>query len=112
MAARALQFGPYTVDADVSDGIATPYFLAGPHMYVVGTANGAMTPIGAEHLVGEMGGIWAHPIKVADGVTVALAGADGTPLPLKERTVTEALTHIDWRERYAGLACACSGAIS
>ena len=103
MAARALQFGPYTVDADVSDGIATPYFLAGPHMYVVGTANSAMTPIGAEHLVGEMGGIWAHPIKVADGVTVALAGADGTPLPLKERTVTEALTHIDWRERYAGL---------
>ncbi len=103
MAARKLQFGLYTLDALASDDIATPYFLAGPHMYAVCTANGAVTPIGAEHLAGEMGGIWAHPIKVADGVTVALAGADGTPLPGRERCVTEALTHIEWCERYAGL---------
>jgi hypothetical protein len=62
---QSLRFGTIRMDRD--DPQPTAYMLAGRHMYVLGTADGGFRPIGAEHLVGEMGGFWAHPVRFADG---------------------------------------------
>jgi len=43
-----------------------PYFLSGKKMYEIGSMRGDYPRIGT-HIPGEMGGIWAHPIKVMDG---------------------------------------------
>ena len=62
---QALRFGPVVMDRD--DPEPPPYMLSGRKMYVLGTIDGAFRPIGAEHLPGEMGGVWAHPVRFADG---------------------------------------------
>jgi glycogen debranching enzyme len=43
-----------------------PYVTAGDRSYIIGTMNGDFPDIG-EHVPGEMGGIWMHPIKLLDG---------------------------------------------
>src|SRR5262245_24155129 len=43
-----------------------PYVTAGTRTYVIGTQDGAFPDLG-EHLPGEMGGVWLHPIKLIDG---------------------------------------------
>jgi|LSQX01.2.fsa_nt_gb glycogen debranching enzyme len=43
-----------------------PYLTAGDKMYIIGTQNGLFPDIGG-HVQGEMGGVWMHPIKLADG---------------------------------------------
>ena len=44
----------------------TPYNTAGDKLYMVGHQDGTFPPLGW-HLKDEMGGIWAHPIKLWDG---------------------------------------------
>ena len=100
---RTLRFGPHTLQAQDTETSAVPYFLAGRKMYHVGTINGDLQPIGAEHLIGEMGGIWAHPIKVADGLTMRLVEVDGSPRAAQSVDVVELLSHIDWSYRIGGL---------
>ena len=56
---------------------AKRYAAAGDRAYVIGTADGRFPPMGW-HIRGEMGGVWAHPIKLLDGYWFAL---DGTWLP-------------------------------
>jgi hypothetical protein len=73
---QALRFGDIALDRD--DPQPTPYMLAGRHMYVLGTSDGAFKPIGDEHLVGEMGGFWAHPLRVADGWFLRVHADGGT----------------------------------
>ena len=98
-----LQFGPHTLSAEGGAQAATPYFLAGRRMYSIGQIDGAIQPIGAEHLVGEMGGVWAHPVKIADGLTFTLAEAAGNRLAAQHVAVIAALSHIEWRYQFAGL---------
>jgi hypothetical protein len=43
-----------------------PYVTAGTRAYVIGTQDGNFPDLG-EHLPGEMGGAWLHPIKLVDG---------------------------------------------
>ena len=43
-----------------------PYVTAGDRTYIIGTMNGDFPDLG-EHVRGEMGGIWMHPIKLLDG---------------------------------------------
>jgi glycogen debranching enzyme len=43
-----------------------PYVTAGDRTYIIGTMNGDFPDIG-EHVNGEMGGVWMHPIKLLDG---------------------------------------------
>lgn len=43
-----------------------PYVIAGRRAYAIGMMSGAPPHVGDEHLVGEMGGFWAHPIKALD----------------------------------------------
>ncbi len=48
-----------------------PYVTAGDRAYIIGTMNGDFPDIG-EHVKGEMGGIWIHPIKLLDGYYLKL----------------------------------------
>jgi hypothetical protein len=99
-----LHVGPYTLPTADSSDEAVPYFLAGRKMYYVGMTSGELQPIGAEHLVGEMGGLWAHPIKVADGITLLITDPDGGEPAAEDIVLTQSLSHIEWRYRIAGLA--------
>lgn len=72
---QTLRFGPLTLDAHAAR--STPYFLSGRKLYAIGATDGSITPVGDEHLVGEMGGVWAHPIKFLDGWFFSLQDGDG-----------------------------------
>ncbi|MFL5493156.1 MAG: amylo-alpha-1,6-glucosidase [Gemmatimonadales bacterium] len=43
-----------------------PYATAGDRAYLIGTQDGNFPDMG-EHVPGEMGGLWVHPIKLVDG---------------------------------------------
>ncbi len=49
-----------------------PYATAGTRTYVIGTQDGNFPDLG-DHLPGEMGGVWRHPIKLIDGFWARLA---------------------------------------
>jgi len=49
------------------------YITSGDRLYVIGAQDGRFPAIG-DHVKGEMGGIWAHPIKLADGFDLRLNG--------------------------------------
>src|SRR5215208_1659180 len=49
------------------------YIAAGDRAYVMGSEDGRFPPMGW-HIRGEMGGVWAHPIKLLDGYWFALDG--------------------------------------
>src|SRR5215218_9304373 len=49
------------------------YVAAGDRAYAIGSEDGRFPPIGW-HIRGEMGGVWAHPIKLLDGYWFALDG--------------------------------------
>ena len=50
---------------------AKRYVAAGDRAYVIGSEDGRFPPMGW-HIRGEMGGVWAHPIKLLDGYWFAL----------------------------------------
>lgn len=100
---RTLRFGPHTLLASDAGSDVVPVFLSGQKMYYVGMTTGDLQPIGAEHLVGEMGGLWAHPIKVADGLTLLVADAEGAHPMAHSIEVIELLSHIEWRYRIGGM---------
>lgn len=93
---RQFRFGPDLLFAEGPAAVEAPFVIAGPRMYAIGRGSGAISPIGVEHLVGEMGGIWAHPFKVADGFTLALRDTTGAALPLADGLFTEAPHAIEW----------------
>lgn len=68
-----------SVDWHDERDIATPYFLSNPHMYLVGSIGGVITAYGDEHLVGKMGGLWAHPMRIMHGWQVRIDGQVLTP---------------------------------
>jgi glycogen debranching enzyme len=47
-------------------GQGRPYVTAGDRAYLIGTQDGNFPDMG-EHVPGEMGGLWLHPIKLIDG---------------------------------------------
>jgi hypothetical protein len=100
---RTLRFGAHTLLAADSGSDVVPYFLAGHKMYYVGMTTGDLQPIGAEHVVGEMGGLWAHPIKVADGLTLLITDQDGIQPMAHSIELIELLSHIEWRYRLGGM---------
>jgi hypothetical protein len=50
-----------------------PFIAAGDRAYLVGAQDGGFPDRGS-HTPGEMGGIWVHPIKLLDGVWLAVDG--------------------------------------
>src|SRR5882724_11076597 len=57
------------------------YVAAGERAYVMGTADGGFPPLGTQ-ISGEMGGVWAPPIKLLSGYWFAI---DGEWLPSAQR---------------------------
>lgn len=100
---REYTIGPHRLAAEGPAAASAPYLLAGPRLYAIGQASGAIAPIGAEHLQGEMGGIWAHPLKVADGMTVALRAAGGAPLAGAEGVFSQTPVEVAWAWRCGDL---------
>ena len=49
-----------------TDFLHTPFVTAGDKLYLVGHQDGTFPPLGW-HVKDEMGGVWAHPIKLLDG---------------------------------------------
>src|SRR5690242_5764046 len=52
-----------------------PYVTAGDRSYIIGTMNGDFPDIG-DHVEGEMGGMWMHPIKLLDGYYLKISDLD------------------------------------
>jgi hypothetical protein len=75
MIRQFLRFASVALEAH--DSKPAPYFLSGKKLYAIGTTDGAFEPVGAEHLVGEMGGVWAHPVKFLDGWYLSIEDRDG-----------------------------------
>jgi hypothetical protein len=48
-----------------------PYVTAGDRAYLIGTQDGNFPDMG-DHVPGEMGGLWLHPIKLMDGFWAAV----------------------------------------
>jgi Bacterial alpha-L-rhamnosidase 6 hairpin glycosidase domain len=63
-----------------------PYVTAGDRAYLVGTQDGNFPDMG-DHVPGEMGGLWLHPIKLIDGFWAELTDeATGRRVPLSRST--------------------------
>ena len=62
---------------DKTDEMSTLFFLSGEKMYEIGAMSGDFPAIGW-HIDGEMGGVWAHPIKVLDGFYFEINDSEGT----------------------------------
>ena len=50
-----------------------PTYIAGPRIYAIGSMGGGIIAVGDEHLVGAMGGVWAHPCRVLAGWQLSVA---------------------------------------
>ncbi len=101
---RTLRFGPHTLLAADAGQDVVPYFLAGRKMYYVGMTSGDMQPIGAEHLVGEMGGLWAHfdeGRRRRDDSDQR--DQDGVHPMAHSVELIELLSHLEWRYRIGGM---------
>lgn len=55
-----------------SERLGDPYIAAGDRAYLIGLQDGRFPPFGS-HIRGEMGGLWAHPHKLLDGLWVAVS---------------------------------------
>lgn len=63
-----------------------PYVTAGDRTYLIGTQNGQFPDLG-DHVPGEMGGLWLHPIKLIDGFWASVTDeASGQDTALSEAT--------------------------
>ncbi|WP_374711593.1 hypothetical protein [Symbiobacterium terraclitae] len=58
-----------TKQTDLTHG----YITAGDRAYLIGAQNGAFPDLGW-HVPGEMGGLWAHPVKLLDGFWLRVDG--------------------------------------
>ena len=63
--------GPADLFLAKTDNLAHMYSIHGRRCYLAGLQNGLFPDYGY-HIVGEMGGIWAHPIKIADGLWLSV----------------------------------------
>ena len=75
--------------AGLSNGGRTsskPYVTAGTRTYLIGTQDGNFPDMG-QHLPGEMGGAWLHPIKLIDGFRATVTDrATNRDIPLSAGT--------------------------
>ncbi|HMB61573.1 MAG TPA: hypothetical protein VKN36_00770 [Eudoraea sp.] len=73
--AKEVPFGEVMHDSPSIDGkkeyLNSPFVTPGNRVYMVGDQNGGFSEIGW-HIIGEMGGIWNHPVKLMDGFQIDL----------------------------------------
>jgi hypothetical protein len=66
------------------EGERRPYVTAGDRAYLIGSQDGGFPDMG-DHVPGEMGGLWIHPIKLLDGFWASVRdGSNGREAPLSE----------------------------
>lgn len=92
---RTFAFGARRQSNPDPNAGAQPYVIAGRRLYVLGYASGELAPIGAEHLVGRMGGIWCHPVRVGDGIVVTVVPSAAGAEP-DRATFSEDLASVAW----------------
>ncbi len=61
---QTLDFDGITITKPMDD-MKTLFYLSGRKLYEIGAMDGSFPPVG--RLLGDEGGIWAHPIKLMDG---------------------------------------------
>jgi glycogen debranching enzyme len=71
---QTLYFGD--IELEKTDDMSTLFFLSGKKMYEIGAMSGDFPSIGW-HIGGEMGGVWAHPMKVLDGFYFEIEDDEG-----------------------------------
>ena len=71
---QALSFGD--IKLEETNEMSTLFFLSGNKMYEIGAMSGDFPSIGW-HIDGEMGGVWAHPMKVLDGFYLEVEDDEG-----------------------------------
>jgi hypothetical protein len=64
------------LDERVTANLDRPFAVTGRRAYLIGHMNGRFPDLG-HHLPGEMGGLWAPPIKLADGFWFGLRAQTG-----------------------------------
>ncbi|MEW6232742.1 MAG: GH116 family glycosyl hydrolase [Chloroflexota bacterium] len=97
---QAVRFGQ--LDMETIGPAQTPYFHAGRKMYAIGAVGGDFPALG-EHIRGEMGGLWAHPIKVLDGFFFEIT-EDGRSWRLaRPRRFIHGLAHVEFLFEQQGL---------
>jgi hypothetical protein len=64
------------LDARVTENLDRPFAVTGRRAYLIGHMNGRFPDLG-HHLPGEMGGLWAPPLKLADGFWFGLRAPNG-----------------------------------
>ena len=123
---QVLAFGDIAMHKD--DEEDNLYFLAGKRMYVIGATSGDYPPLGwrrpgflvgkrisevgeaerpvtAAHFLNEMGGVWAHPMKVLEGIYYSLSRDDGEWWDLRNSYRFENhLSHVDFYFQRSDLA--------
>ncbi|SIR66159.1 hypothetical protein SAMN05421858_3199 [Haladaptatus litoreus] len=78
-------FDSFPKRATKTDDLDDIYACTGNRAYLVGSQNGTFPDIG-HHVEDEMGGLWAHPIKLLDGFWLRVSdGENGTWLTDAER---------------------------
>jgi glycogen debranching enzyme len=70
-----------------------PYVTAGDRTYLIGTQDGNFPDMG-NHVPGEMGGLWLHPIKLVDGFRAQIADADSSDAEINEDIVLSDSTEL------------------
>lgn len=59
--------------------LSDPALAAGQRAYLIGQQDGSFSALG-DHITGEMGGLWAHPYKMLDGIWLGLLPFPMPPL--------------------------------
>lgn len=62
-------------DEEIKRDLQRLFAVTGRRCFLVGAMNGGFPDLG-HHLPGEMGGLWAFPVKLADGFWFGISGAD------------------------------------
>ncbi|HMP43150.1 MAG TPA: amylo-alpha-1,6-glucosidase [Roseiflexaceae bacterium] len=93
---RRLVFGPYQLAKQATDQHPGLYMLGGRCTYLLGQGDGSLDPIGVEHLVGAMGGLWVHPYRITDGIDSRIEDTQGNPLPISRMVLEDRLAEVCW----------------
>ena len=97
---QSLSFGD--IQLQETDEMSTLFFLSGKKMYEIGAMSGDFPAIGW-HIDGEMGGVWAHPMKVLDGFYFEVDEGEGSWLLTDCKDFSHGFAYADFHFEHGGL---------
>jgi hypothetical protein len=90
------------IELEKTDDMSTLFFLSGKKMYEIGAMSGDFPSIGW-HIGGEMGGVWAHPMKVLDGFYFEVEDDEGIWLLTDCRDFSHGFAYADFHFEHGDL---------